>query len=237
MDYFYLPNLDLDKAYCLLPREESRHIVRVLRKSVGDEILLVDGKGAFVEGVIANADLKSCEVKILSVKQKNEERPYSLRLCVAPTKNISRYEWLLEKATEIGVDEIVPLLTFHSERRRINQERLNKILISAMKQSQKAYLPTLVNPMQFKDFLALETESKFKYIAHCNSSLEREALSQSYEKGASVDLLIGPEGDFSEEEIDLAQKQGYQGIHLGASRLRTETAAVVACANIYQLNF
>lgn len=236
MDYFYLPDIDYSKTFCSLPKEESKHIVRVLRKKEGDHLLLVNGLGCIAEAVILGTDYRCCKVEIIRVNKQYGKRPYKMRLCVAPTKNIARYEWFIEKATEIGVDEIIPLITFHSERRKLNDERLQKILIAAMKQSQKAYLPILHKPISFESFLKMPSFDGFKYIAHCENKFERERFFENYEKNANVDLLIGPEGDFSEKEIKLATDYGYKGIYLGASRLRTETAAIVACSSIYQIN-
>lgn len=237
MDYFYLPNIDCVKTRCSLSKEESRHIVKVFRKKEGDVLSIVDGKGVLIKAHVNVADARACEVVFDEVLSDYEKRPYKIRLCVAPTKNISRFEWILEKATEIGVDEIVPLLTSRSERKSVNLERLHKILVAAMKQSQKAYLPRLSNLVRFEDFLHLTSSGTSKYIAHCLETFPRVGLLQSCEVGKDVELLIGPEGDFSEDEIKKAEDKGYVGIHLGPSRLRTETAAIVACSTIYQINF
>lgn len=232
---FYLPDIDLEVNECELPQEETKHATRVLRKQIGDTLLLTNGKGYFIEGRIISIDGKRCTIGFDKIPEK-EKRPYELHLAVAPTKNINRYEWLLEKATEIGVSTIIPLISFHSERRNFNESRLEKILISAMKQSQKAYLPKLTEAMSFKEFLKQERNG-LAYIAHCNPDFPRQSIADTYKKGTEVTILIGPEGDFSKEEIKEAINKGFQSIHLGNSRLRTETAGIVACSSIYQLNF
>lgn len=232
---FYIPEIDLSQNMCLLPQEEAKHIIRVLRMHQGDTLLLTDGKGHFVQSHIDSIEGKKCFVAFDEI-QKQEKLPYELHLAVAPTKNISRYEWLLEKATEIGVHKVTPLLTFHSERRSVNNNRLEKIMIAAMKQSQKAYLPKLSEPIQFSDFLQMHKRG-VGYIAHCNEAFARKSINEIYQRESKVTLMIGPEGDFSQEEIQKAIDTGFQSVHLGKSRLRTETAGVVACSTIYQLNY
>ncbi len=232
---FYIPNLDLNAEKCLLPQEEAKHILRVLRMQANDRLLLTDGAGHFIKSHISNIEGKKCVVTFDKVLKK-DKLPYRLHLAVAPTKNNSRYEWLLEKATEIGVEAIIPLISSYSERKNINFGRLEKILISAMKQSQKAYLPKLSEPISFVEFLQNPFEGR-KYIAHCNSDFPRISINSEYKKGEDVMILIGPEGDFSAEEIKKAEEMGFQGVHLGTSRLRTETAGVVACSTIYQMNY
>lgn len=227
--------MDLKVQECLLPAEEAKHVTRVLRKQLGDSLLLTDGKGHFVESRIISIEGKKCKVALEHI-QKEKERGYQLNLAIAPTKNSNRYEWILEKATEIGVDAIIPLLSFHSERRNINQSRLEKILVSAMKQSQKARLPLLHAPVSFKDFIG-DLPEGLVYIAHCNDDFPRKSINATYRRGESATLLIGPEGDFSKEEIQQAIDMGCISTHLGTSRLRTETAGIVACSTIYQLNY
>lgn len=232
---FYLPDLDINASECALPQEEAKHVVRVLRMQVGDTLLLTDGAGHFVNCHISAIEGKKCTVVFDKIEQQ-EALPYTLHLAVAPTKNTNRYEWLLEKATEIGVASIIPLISSHSERKTLKTSRLEKILIAAMKQSQKAYLPKLHEPMTFAELLANPFEGK-KYIAHCNQDFSRISVNSDYKKGEEVTILIGPEGDFSPEEIQKAQQLGYKSVHFGNSRLRTETAGIVACSTIYQLNF
>jgi len=232
MNIFYTPDINGD--IYTLEESESKHCVRVLRKAKGDKLILVDGTGGYYESVITDPDHKHCTVEIINEIQQFEKRSYSLHLAVAPTKNIDRFEWMIEKATEIGVDEITPLLCEHSERKQINPERLQKILVSAMKQSLKAYLPTLNNLTNFDTFL-LKAQATRKYIAHCEEG-EKRPLYNLAPSRESVIVLIGPEGDFSAAEIEKALSSGYAGVSLGNSRLRTETAGIVACEIISLVN-
>ncbi len=232
---FYTPNVNLAEQQYVLPPEEAKHVVKVLRMQQGDTLLLTDGGGHFIYSRIEHIEGKKCWVAFDKIEKQNPF-PYRLNLAVAPTKNTNRYEWLLEKVTEIGVASIIPLISFHSERRKLNTERLEKILISAMKQSQKAYLPELSEATSFQDIIGRPMKGK-KYIAHCHPNFERKAISATYKKGEDVTILIGPEGDFSKEEIQQAIAAGFDSIHLGTSRLRTETAGIVACSSIYQLNY
>lgn len=232
MNIFYTP--DISGNYYTLEESESKHCIRVLRKSKGDRLILVDGRGGYYESVIQDPDPKRCMVEVTRETQQFEKRGYSLHLAVAPTKNIERFEWMIEKATEIGVDEITPLLCEHSERKQINSERLQKILVSAMKQSLKAYLPSLNNLSNFDAFLK-NTQASGKYIAHCEVG-EKKHLFNIAPKQGSVVVMIGPEGDFSSSEIVKALSFGYSGVSLGNSRLRTETAGMVACEIISLVN-
>lgn len=235
MDYFYLPDIDASKQKCTLPKEEAKHIVRVLRKKEGDEILLTNGKGTLIKAIINQADMKCCEVLFEEIMQDVGKKPYTFTMAVAPTKNNSRYEWFLEKATEIGVDTFVPLLSFHSERRNINKSRLENILVSAMKQSQKAYLPHITELTKFSEYIA-QKRNGLCCIAHCYDDIPRESIKNIYTPKENITILIGPEGDFSKEEVKEAMNMGYKSIHLGDNRLRTETAGVVACSSIYLIN-
>jgi 16S rRNA (uracil1498-N3)-methyltransferase len=212
-------------------KEESRHISKVLRKVEGDTINLTNGKGFFFEAKLTNTNPKKCNAVIVSA-EKQTPLPYHLHLAVAPTKLNDRYEWFLEKATEIGVTEITPIICDHSERKVINQERYNKIIQSAMKQSLKAYLPKLNDAISFKNFLAKEHSEEIKCIAHCEGS-DKQLLKQVIRKDASTLILIGPEGDFSINEIKTALSLQIEPISLGNSRLRTETAAIVACHSLH----
>lgn len=218
----------------MLSPEESKHCVRVLRMGVGDEVVLVDGKGGYYAGEVSRADLKACEVRITRKEVLFGKRPFMLHVAIAPTKNMDRLEWMLEKCTEIGIDEITLLETEHSERRVVKTERLEKILISAMKQSVKAYLPRLNPVTKFDAFLAACREEQ-KYIAHCHPG-EKKHLHDAYPPGCDVVILIGPEGDFSEREVEAARQAGFLAVTLGNSRLRTETAGIVACHSINFLN-
>ena len=232
MNLFYTPDIE-GMEYILSP-EESKHCVRVLRFVEGEPVALVDGKGNWYQGEIERADVKGCKVRILEKRIDEGKRPFRLHLAIAPTKNLDRMEWMLEKCTEIGIDEITMLCTEHSERKVVKEERLEKVLIAAMKQSLKAHLPKL-NPMiSFKEFVKNRTES-CRCIAHCHAG-EKKRLDEIYLPGDDVLILIGPEGDFSPQEVEWAEHAGFIPITLGTSRLRTETAGIVACHSINFMN-
>ncbi|WP_430973727.1 16S rRNA (uracil(1498)-N(3))-methyltransferase [Sunxiuqinia rutila] len=231
MQLFYTPDIS-ESTYCL-DETESKHAVRVLRLTAGDVIQLIDGKGNFFEAQISDAHPKRCQVEIIKKISEYNKRTHYLHLAVAPTKNIDRFEWFLEKATEIGIDEITPVLCDHSERKVIKDERLQKVIISAMKQSLKAYLPKL-NPLTpLKTLLDTDFEGK-KFIAHCYEQNKKELKDELSESGSNL-ILIGPEGDFSEDEVAKAIHKQFIPVSLGESRLRTETAAVVACHTVNML--
>ena len=225
MQLFYIPNITGSKV--ILNETESKHAVRVLRLTEGSRVELIDGEGGFYEAEIVVAHQKKCKLQITSSTKEFEKRKFKLHIAISPTKNIDRYEWFLEKCTEIGIDEITPLLTEHSERKVIKPERLNKILVAAMKQSLKAYLPKL-NPITGFNELISERKYKNRYIAHCYEG-EKIHLKNSIKPGEEVLILIGPEGDFSPAEVTLAKQNGFVEVTLGNARLRTETAGVVAC--------
>jgi len=234
MQLFYAPDLTLNDTQFLFDKEESRHIVKVLRRNVGDELTLTNGKGYFFEATIESSNPKKCSVKISRTHQQDPPA-YKLHLAVAPTKLNDRYEWFLEKATEIGVTEITPIICDHSERKVIKADRYEKIIISAMKQSLKAYKPILNEAISFQDFLASEKDTNAKYIAHCeetNKLLLKETLKAKQE----TLIMIGPEGDFSTTEIDEAKTNGFIPVSLGNTRLRTETAAIAACHSVAFVN-
>jgi len=232
MNLFYSPVVSLGGTF--LGEEESRHCTRVLRLGVGDTIHLADGTGNLFECVIRDANPKKCLVEVVSVKKEYKKRPFRLHIGIAPTKNNDRFEWFLEKATEIGIDEITPVLCTHSERNRIKNERMNKVLVAAMKQSLKAYLPVIHEAEEFARFIDREISGQ-KFIAYCETEQEAD-LPKYYRKGETATVLIGPEGDFSPEEILLAKIHDFIPISLGESRLRTETAGIVACHTINLLN-
>jgi 16S rRNA (uracil1498-N3)-methyltransferase len=232
MQLFYVPNVAENEI--VLDETESKHAIRVLRLNVGDKIQVVNGKGGFFLAEITQPHPKKCKLSILESHTEFGKRRFNLHMAIAPTKNIDRFEWFLEKATEIGIDEITPVLCEHSERKTIKPDRLEKILVSAMKQSLKAYLPKLNPIVSFNEFL-IKNEGEQKYIAHCNEG-EKEHLQNEVEKEKSVTILIGPEGDFSPEEVEQAKKNGFCEISLGSSRLRTETAAIVACHIVNLVN-
>jgi 16S rRNA (uracil1498-N3)-methyltransferase len=201
----------------------------------GDTFKITNGKGSFFKAKIINANPKGCLVIILS-EEKQPPLPYQLHLAVAPTKLNDRYEWFLEKATEIGISEITPIICDHSERKVIKPERYEKILQSAMKQSLKAYMPVLNEAVSFKDFITSEITSEgLKCIAHCEES-DKKSLKSILLPTKKVTVLIGPEGDFSTEEIALAKSHGFIPVTLGQSRLRTETAAIAACHSVAFVN-
>ena len=227
MQLFYAP--DITPPLYTLSDEESKHCVRVLRLGVGDSLHITDGRGNMHLCRIVEAHQHHCTVEVVSTQSEYEPLPYSLTMAVAPTKNIDRFEWFLEKATEVGISEVYPLLSEHSERKEIKQEREQKVITSAVKQSLKAYHPILHPMTRFKDVVTMPFDGD-KFIAHCNSEVGdvRKYLGSLIKKGANTLILIGPEGDFSEEEIIFAIDNGFKPITLGKERLRTETAAVVA---------
>jgi len=217
-----------------LPFEEAQHCIKVLRKKEGDEILVTDGKGHFYDARIIQANPKHCIVDIINTIDAPKNWNFNLQVAFAPTKNIDRIEWFAEKATEIGIDRFSPILCEHSERKEIKPQRIEKILVSAMKQSQKAILPQLDDMQTFRKFIEQEFDGQ-KFIAHCYPENKKE-LKEVYKKGENALILIGPEGDFSEKELELALANGFIPVSLGESRLRTETAALVACHTIHVLN-
>ena len=233
MNIFYSQNID--DNWIRLKAEEARHCVQVMRKKIGDCIYVVDGKGNFYECELVEGSKKSCVLSIQKIIQAYNQRSFYLHIAIAPTKNINRLEWFLEKATEIGIDEITPLLCFHSERKIIKTERLNRVLLTAMKQSLKAKLPQL-NPMTpFKDFIKNRKLTEQNFIAHCQEGVQNH-LKEKYQTKKNVSIMIGPEGDFSNDEILLALSNGFEAISLGTNRLRTETAGIVACHTVNLLS-
>lgn len=231
MHIFYTPDIAVSPE---LPEEEARHCTRVLRLSQGDEIMLTDGKGYFYRAVIDRADNKRCAVVI---KEQIFQEPLwegHLHVAMAPTKNIDRVEWFVEKATEVGLDEISFLDCRFSERKVIKTERLEKITVSAMKQSLKARLPKVNEMLSFRNFISRDFSGQ-KFIAHCYEG-EKPLLGEVLKKGTDALVLIGPEGDFSEEEVNEALRKGFVPVSLGKSRLRTETAALTACFIMNQIN-
>lgn len=236
MQLFYSADLNPKTTTATFPKDESKHIVKVLRKKEGEILDFTDGNGNFYKAKIIQASATNCKVKILEVTAQ-EGFPYRLHLAVAPTKLNDRYETFLEKATEIGITEITPIICDHSERKVIKPERYERIIQSAMKQSLKAYLPKLNEAIAFKEFIEEHSEEgNQRFIAHCEEDAPRFSLKQKLKPAAPVLLLIGPEGDFSREEIDFALSKGFQPVTLGASRLRTETAAIVAAHSVAFVN-
>lgn len=221
---FYTPDI---QTIAELPEEEAAHAIRVLRLQAGDELELTDGKGNFYRARLTIASARRCLVEVMETLPQPPLWQGHLHLALAPTKNMDRTEWLAEKATEIGFDELTFLLCRHSERKVIKTERIHKILVSALKQSLKARLPKLNEMTPFEQFVR-QPFSGQKFIAHCHPG-EKLLLKEALLPDQDALVLIGPEGDFSEEEVALALSLGFQPISLGRSRLRTETAALVAC--------
>ena len=232
MALFYVPNIAYGNV---LPEEESQHAVRVLRLQVGSGITVVDGIGGFFNAQITNPHPKHCGFEIVESQPEFGKRDYKLHIAIAPTKNIERLEWFIEKATEIGIDEVTPVVCRFSERKIVKEERLEKIIVSAAKQSLKAYFPKL-NPICTFDELLKKYPASQKFIAHCYNDEQKKLLQNEIQKSTDILILIGPEGDFSKEEVEKAISLGFVPVSLGKSRLRTETAGVVACHIVALLN-
>jgi 16S rRNA (uracil1498-N3)-methyltransferase len=229
--YFYAPDIAESPV---LPEDESRHCARVLRLKNGDRITITDGRGFLCEAALEAVNPKQCKVEIIRRIIPGKTFEAHIHIAVAPTKNIDRMEWLVEKATEIGISEITFLKCEHSERKDINMLRINKIAVSAMKQSQKAILPDIKEMVDFKKFIN-QPFGGMKMIAHCENT-ERKPMTSVYTHNSDALVLIGPEGDFSKEEISQSINVGFIPVSLGNSRLRTETAALVACNTIHIIN-
>ena len=229
MQLFYSPDLNKNTSQFTFEREESKHIVKVLRKSIGDTLHITNGKGMLFTAEISVPNINKCTVHIVS-KKLQTKRNYTLNLAVAPTKMNDRYEWFLEKATEIGIDSITPIICDHSERKVIKKERFERILQSAMKQSLNCYLPKLNSAMSFQDFINKDFETEL-FIAHCEET-DRKSLKEQIKPNSDITILIGPEGDFSVKEIAKALENNFIPVTLAETRLRTETAAIVACHSV-----
>jgi len=233
MQLFYSPDINESTEQFSFNKEESKHITKVLRKKEGDILHITNGYGWFFKAEISIATIKNCEANIIE-KEFQQKHNYYLHLVVAPTKMNDRYEWFLEKATEIGVDSITPIICDHSERKLIKHERFRKILQSAMKQSLQCYLPKLNEAIKFSDFINQDFDGQL-FIAHCEES-ERKSLKNELLPNREVTILIGPEGDFSVKEIETAIQNKFIPVTLGVTRLRTETAAIVACHSVAFIN-
>ena len=233
MQLFYNKDLTENDSQIHFTKDESRHIIKVLRKSVGDILHITNGIGWLFSAEITIADLKSC-MAIIKTSNLQPQRSYKLHLAVAPTKMNDRYEWFLEKATEIGIDSITPIFCDNSERKVIKAKRFEKILQSAMKQSLHCYLPKLNEALSFKTFITQNFNEQI-FIAHCEKS-NKKSLKTVIEAQKDITILIGPEGDFSSKEIELAIQQNFIPVTLGETRLRTETAAIVACHSVAYSN-
>lgn len=236
MQLFYEPDFDSSSQLIQVNPVESRHISKVLRKNIGDKVFITNGLGLLAEGVLKSNHPKKCEIEVLKIEEKEASR-HHLHIAIAPTKTNDRLEWFLEKATEIGVQEITPLLCEHSERRTIKPERYEKVLQAAMKQSLTPFMPKLNALIPFSEFITSEltrprNEGGFdseKWIAHCEDGPKENLFKVVGEHNL---ILIGPEGDFSKTEINLALSHGFKAISLSDSRLRTETAGIVACHTV-----
>ena len=233
MQLFYHPTaLENDNSF-FFDKEESKHIVKVLRKNEGDILHVTNGLGTLFTTEIVHASPSKCEVNVIS-KITEQARAFGLHLAVAPTKLMDRYEWFLEKAVEIGVQTITPLICEHSERTVVKMDRIEKIVLGAMKQSNQLFLPKINEVQNFRTFIKNQTETQ-KLIAHCEET-KKTSLKEILKPQQNTIILIGPEGDFSTKEIELAIQNGFQPVSLGNTRLRTETAAIVACHSFVFLN-
>lgn len=233
MQLFYNPALSEDGEHFTFPEDESKHIVKVLRKKNGDKLHITNGKGDFFDVLIDDAHPKKCTAKVISKSTAYRKR-HRYHLAVAPPKSIDRFEWILEKATEIGVHEITPIICNRSERKTIKQERSEKVVQAAMKQSLRAFLPKFNPPTSFSDFLDQERNGLL-FIAHCDER-GRLDFKRKIAPDHDITVLIGPEGDFSPDEIRDAEDKGFLSVSLGESRLRTETAALVATTVVNSVN-
>ncbi len=229
MHTFFFP--DLSDNIVLLDEDESKHAVRVLRLVVGSEVMLVDGKGTRAFAKVLEDHPKRCTLEISEKKKETTERNYKLHIAIAPTKNLDRMEWFIEKATEIGIDSIVLISCDHSERFNVKIDRMEKVTISAIKQSQQSWLPEVKGVLSFKDFISSVPEGSQRFIAHCAEG-KKSPLKNNIKPEGDIFILIGPEGDFSGDEIKLAIENNFLPVTLGERRLRTETAALVAVMTV-----
>lgn len=232
MHLFYLP--EIDKKFYHLNQEESRHCIKSLRLKCGDSVFFTNGRGDLAEGKIVDDNIKNCRIEIVKKVSVPEVKDYKLHIAIAPTKSPDRFEWFLEKATEIGIDEITPLITKYAERGSINTERSQRIIQSAMKQSLRFHLPVINSITDFETFINKSFTCN-RYIAHCHLD-NIPHLKDVYIPDSDLVILIGPEGDFSETEVKNALKKNFKEISLGKNRLRTETAGIVCCSLINLLN-
>lgn len=232
MHHFYCPHI---LSSLQLTEEESVHAIRVLRLGIGDTIRIFDGNGHIYDAVIEQAHPKHTSVRISDTLFVQKNRNYHIHIAIAPTKNSDRLEWFVEKVCEMGVDRITPLICRYSERKICKTDRLHKIMVAAIKQSQQAYMPVLDDAMDFSEWLA-SSESEHKFIAHCYDDNAKKELANAYISEKDVVVGIGPEGDFSEEELKKAFEKGFKSVSLGETRLRTETAGIVACHTIHVVN-
>jgi len=238
MQLFYNISIDNNTSQVVFNKEESRHIVKVLRKREGDVIHLTNGKNTLFQAEIVEANDKKCIVKIVKISKEKNNRNYKINIAIAPTKNNNRFEWFLEKATEIGVDEIFPILCAHSERKIIKHERMQKVVVTAMKQSLQYQLPVLHELTTFEQAMSAEFKGQ-KIIAQClydNDSSKMNLLQKTIKPATDILVLIGPEGGFSDKEIQIALSNGFVPVSLGNNRLRTETAGIITVHTIQLIN-
>ena len=233
MQLFYTNNVSEGTAD--FSREESGHCIRVLRMRRGDTVHFTDGSGNMYEGIITEDDPHNMKVSVTGVTKDAGERQYRLHIAISPLKNDDRLEWFFEKAVELGIDEITPLICSRTEKKRVRKERLEGLMLSAMKQSLKTFLPRLNEPIQFTEFINRECAGK-RLIACCDPLTERQTITSAVQPGEDILILIGPEGDFTPEELIIAINGGFKPVHIGQSRLRTETAGVAACCSVYLTN-
>ena len=233
MQLFYNPAISSEDKEVIFPKDESKHIVKVLRKQEGDNLNITNGKGFLFSAEIIEANHNKCKAKITAVEQERDKK-YHIHLAVAPTKMNDRFETFLEKATEIGLDKITPIICDHSERKVVKINRFERVLQSAMKQSLHYSIPEISEAISFQEFIQQE-QNEQKFIAHCEEN-DKKSLQKELEPGKSYTILIGPEGDFSSEEIKSAIKAGFVPVTLGNTRLRTETAAIVAAHTAALIN-
>lgn len=231
MYFFYAENILIDDTI-VLDREESRHCIRSLRKKTGDQVYVTDGKGALFVAEITDDNMNQTLLKRIRQTEAPYPKKHHLRMAVSPLKNPDRFEWFVEKAVEIGIDEIIPIVCHRTEKSQLKLERLNRIALAAMKQSMKTVLPKIQEPIKIKDFLYASTEQETKVIAWCETSKEK-GIQEILGNSTNISILIGPEGDFTKEEVDLAISKGFIPVSLGPSRFRSETAAVLACHHAF----
>lgn len=231
MQLYYVPEIEYNNE---LPEEESQHCIKVMRSNIGDEIYITDGKGAIYKTKIISICGKHCKIEIIEKNKPYKGWNYNLEIAIAPTKNMDRTEWFIEKSTEIGIDKIDFIKCRFSERKEIKNDRVEKITVAAMKQSLKVYKPEISGMTEFHDLIKAPFDGQ-KFIAHCQEG-DKKALKDICRPGEKTLILIGPEGDFSKEEIEAARNAGFTEVTLGESRLRTETAALVACVTVQIIN-
>lgn len=232
MHIFYCENINQETIF--LDETESKHAAQVLRLRNNDAVAVIDGKGKFCNATIINSNSKKCELKIENCKADFQKRSYHLHIAIAPTKQMERFEWFIEKAVELGVDEITPLICHDSVRTHLRMDRLQKVILSAVKQSVQAYIPQINEAVALDKFIA-KTTGSLKLMAHCAGS-NKKSIQEIVSENQNTMILIGPEGDFTSNEISLALQHNFTPVSLGKSRLRTETAGVYACSVMRSIN-